>query len=98
MITVEVSVDCTDAIKPERIKIMKRRISITLTILGLLLSLGMLRLWASASTPGRLVPVLHGSVAFSGKTAVVGAPFDAGAAGANQGSAYVFVRGGGVWS
>jgi len=74
---------------------MKRRISITLTILGLLLSLGMLRLWASASTPGRLVPVLHGSAPISGKTAVVGAPFDEGAAGANQGSAYVFVRGGG---
>jgi hypothetical protein len=38
------------------------------------------------------------SVAISGETVVVGAPFDAGAAGDRQGSAYVFVRSGGVWS
>ena len=29
---------------------------------------------------------------------MVGAPFDDGAAGFDQGSAYVFVRSGGVWS
>ena len=38
------------------------------------------------------------SVAISGETIVVGAPFDDGAAGNAQGSAYVFVRSGGVWS
>jgi FG-GAP repeat len=38
------------------------------------------------------------SVAISGETVVVGAPADDGAAGKNQGSAYVFVRSGGVWS
>ena len=38
------------------------------------------------------------SVAISGETVVVGAFTDAGAAGADQGSAYVFVRSGGVWS
>src|SRR6266542_1368095 len=38
------------------------------------------------------------SVAISGETIVVGAPFDAGAAGNSQGSAYVFARSGGVWS
>ena len=38
------------------------------------------------------------SVAISGETVVVGANGDAGAAGAEQGSAYVFVRSGGVWS
>src|SRR6266498_3967425 len=38
------------------------------------------------------------SVAISGETVVVGAPFDAGAAGNSQGSAYVFARSGGVWS
>jgi FG-GAP repeat/Putative Ig domain len=37
------------------------------------------------------------SVAISGETIVVGAPFDDGAAGPDQGSAYVFVRSGGVW-
>ena len=37
-------------------------------------------------------------VAISGETVVVGAPGDDGAASANQGSAYVFVRSGGVWS
>jgi FG-GAP repeat len=34
----------------------------------------------------------------SGKTVVVGAPFDTGAAGFREGSAYVFVGNGGVWS
>ena len=38
------------------------------------------------------------SVAISGETVVVGARFDDGAAGVDQGSAYVFVRSGGVWS
>ncbi len=38
------------------------------------------------------------SVAISGETVVVGAAGDDGAAGSNQGSAYVFVRSGGVWS
>ena len=38
------------------------------------------------------------SVAISGETVVVGAPLDDGAAGFQQGSAYVFVRSGGVWS
>ena len=38
------------------------------------------------------------SVAISGETVVVGAPGDDGAAGIDQGSAYVFVRSGGVWS
>jgi FG-GAP repeat protein len=38
------------------------------------------------------------SVAISGETVVVGAFGDDGAAGAGQGSAYVFVRSGGVWS
>src|SRR6266540_2203603 len=38
------------------------------------------------------------SVAISGETVVVGAPFDAGAAGNSQGSAYVLARSGGVWS
>jgi hypothetical protein len=38
------------------------------------------------------------SVAISGEMVVVGAPNDDGAAGVNQGSAYVFVRSGGVWS
>ncbi|MBO0858943.1 MAG: PxKF domain-containing protein [Chloracidobacterium sp.] len=37
------------------------------------------------------------SVAISGDTVVVGAPFDDGAAGVDQGSAYVFSRSGGVW-
>jgi hypothetical protein len=39
-----------------------------------------------------------GSVAISGDTVVVGASLDDGAAGSDQGSAYVFVRSGGVWS
>jgi hypothetical protein len=38
------------------------------------------------------------SVAISGETIVVGSPFDVGAAGIDQGSAYVFVRSGGVWT
>ncbi len=38
------------------------------------------------------------SVAISGETIVVGAHNDHGAAGSDQGSAYVFVRSGGVWS
>jgi FG-GAP repeat protein len=38
------------------------------------------------------------SVAITGETVVVGARFDDGAAGSDQGSAYVFVRSGGVWS
>jgi FG-GAP repeat len=37
-------------------------------------------------------------VAISGETVVIGATGDAGAAGPDQGSAYVFVRSGGVWS
>ncbi len=38
------------------------------------------------------------SVAISGEAIVVGARFDSGATGPDQGSAYVFVRSGGVWS
>jgi hypothetical protein len=38
------------------------------------------------------------SVAISGETVVVGSPFDDGATGGSQGSAYIFVRSGGVWS
>jgi FG-GAP repeat len=38
------------------------------------------------------------SVAIGGETVVVGAPFDDGAGGGSQGSAYVYVRSGGVWS
>jgi FG-GAP repeat len=38
------------------------------------------------------------SVAISGETVVVSAPGDDGAPGDNQGSAYVFVRSGGVWT
>ncbi len=38
------------------------------------------------------------SVAISGETVVVGATVDDGTAGIDQGSAYVFVRSGGVWS
>src|SRR4030095_3574942 len=38
------------------------------------------------------------SVAISGDTVVVGAPFDDGAAGVLQGSAYIFARSDGVWS
>jgi len=39
-----------------------------------------------------------GSVAIGGDTVVVGAPLDDGTAGSNEGSAYVFVRSGTVWS
>ena len=42
--------------------------------------------------------VFGNSVAISGETVVVGAQFDDGAAGFEQGSAYVFVRSGGVWT
>jgi hypothetical protein len=38
------------------------------------------------------------SVAVAGDTAVIGAPYDGHAGGASAGSAYVFVRSGGVWS
>ena len=38
------------------------------------------------------------SVAIRRRTVVVGAPFDSGAAGIAQGSAYIFVRSAGVWS
>jgi hypothetical protein len=38
------------------------------------------------------------SVSISGDTAVVGAPFDDTTGGANAGSAYVFLRSGGVWT
>jgi hypothetical protein len=38
------------------------------------------------------------SVAIDGDTAIVGAPFDDGAAGANQGSAYIFTGAGAAWS
>ena len=53
------------------------------------------KLEASDAAP---VDVFGSSVAISGETVVVGAPFDDGAMGADQGSAYVFVRSGGVWS
>ncbi|MEK6644939.1 MAG: immunoglobulin domain-containing protein, partial [Planctomycetota bacterium] len=39
-----------------------------------------------------------GSVSLAGQTAVVGSAFDDGGAGADQGSAYVFVRSGTVWN
>ena len=45
-----------------------------------------------------LADVFGLSVAISGETVVVGAPGDDGTAGFNQGSAYVFVRSGVVWS
>jgi hypothetical protein len=38
------------------------------------------------------------SVAISGETVVVGAPFEGPAVGINQGAAYVFTRSGGVWT
>ena len=50
-----------------------------------------------ASDPG-LFDGFGYSVAISGETVVVGSPFDHGTAGASQGSAYVFVRSGGVWT
>ena len=53
------------------------------------------KLVASDAAGGDL---LGSSVAISGETVVVGAPDDDDAAGSRQGSAYVFVRSGGVWS
>src|SRR5262245_10087244 len=55
----------TITIKQERIKIMKRRISIILTVLCLLLSLGLLRLWLPASTTGGPMPALQGDAALN---------------------------------
>src|SRR5262245_61620779 len=52
-------------IKQERIKIMKRRITIILTALGLLLSLGLLRLWLLASTTSGPLPALQGAAAIT---------------------------------
>jgi hypothetical protein len=54
-----------NTIKPERIKIMKRRISITLTILSLLLGLGLLGLWLPATTTGGSLPALQGEAALN---------------------------------
>jgi predicted amidohydrolase len=51
-----------------------------------------------ASDPGERDNFAFQSVAISGDTVVIGAWVDDGAAGADQGSAYVFVRSGGVWS
>jgi hypothetical protein len=53
------------------------------------------KLEASDAAAGAL---FGNSVAILGETVVVGAPRDAGATGSNLGSAYVFVRSGGVWS
>ncbi len=47
---------------------------------------------------GAALDQLGGSVAISGQTAVVGASFDDEVGGVNQGSAYVFVRSGTLWS
>jgi hypothetical protein len=55
----------TITIKQERIKIMKRGIIIILTALGLLLSLGLLRLWLPASTTGGSLPALQGETALN---------------------------------
>ena len=44
---------------------MKRRISITLTILGLLLVLGLLRLWLQVSTTDGPPPALQGEAALN---------------------------------
>jgi hypothetical protein len=55
----------TITIKQERIKIMKRGIPIILTILSLLLSLGLLRLWLPASTTGGPLPALQGEAALN---------------------------------
>src|SRR5262245_18481393 len=44
---------------------MKRRISITMTILGLLLVLGLLRLWLPVSTTDGPLPALHGEAALN---------------------------------
>jgi hypothetical protein len=51
-----------------------------------------------ASDPGERDNFAFQSVAISGDTVVIGSLFDDGAAGFEQGSAYVFVRSGGVWS
>jgi predicted amidohydrolase len=55
----------TITIKQERIKIMKRGIPITLTALGLMLSLGLLRLWLPSSTTGGPLPALQGEAALN---------------------------------
>jgi hypothetical protein len=55
----------TITIKQEWIKIMKRGIPIILTVLGLLLSLGLLRLWRPASTTGGPSPTLQGEAALN---------------------------------
>src|SRR5262245_40741816 len=55
----------TITIKQERIKIMKRGIPIILTVLSLLLSLGLLRLWLPASTTGGPLPALRGEAALN---------------------------------
>src|SRR5215475_6340400 len=55
----------TITIKQERIKIMKRGIPIILTVLGLLLSFGLLRLWLPASTTGGPLPTLQGEAALN---------------------------------
>jgi FG-GAP repeat/HYR domain len=55
----------TITIKQERIKIMKRGIPIILMALGLLLSLGLLRLWRPASTTGGPPPALQGEAALN---------------------------------
>src|SRR4030095_15338771 len=48
-----------------RMKLMRRRISITLTISSLLLVLGLLRLWLPASPPGGALPALQGEAALN---------------------------------
>ena len=53
---------------------------------------------AEAGAADAPVDPFGSSVAISGETVVVGAPFDDGAAEHDQGSAYVFVRSGDVWS
>jgi hypothetical protein len=55
----------TITIKQERIKIMKRGIPIFLTALGLLLGLGLLRLWLPASTTSGPLPALQGEAALN---------------------------------
>lgn len=44
---------------------MKRRIPIILTILSLLFTLGLLRLWLTASTTGDALPALQGEAALN---------------------------------
>src|SRR4029450_3023772 len=48
-----------------RIKLMRRRISITLTICSLLLVLGLLRLWLPAPPAGGSLPALKGEAALN---------------------------------